>query len=41
MESAPINGGNVRRMDNRHMASSYDGYRAKGLSWTPGTESSI
>lgn len=31
MESAPINGGNVRRMDNRHMASSYDGYRAKGF----------
>ena len=31
MESAPINGGNVRRMDNRHMAESYDSYRAKGF----------
>lgn len=41
MESAPINGGNVRRMDNRHMASSYDGYRAKGFIVDAGTESSI
>lgn len=30
-ESEPINGGNVRRMDNRHRAGAYDGYRAKGF----------
>lgn len=30
-ESAPINGGNVRRMDNRHRADSYSAYRAKGF----------
>ncbi len=30
-ESEPINGGNVRRMDNRHRAHHYPAYRAKGF----------